>query len=95
MTDSSNITALSHVGVQVFGHTYSRWFTHIPSRTAQLQTRQFAWLFPRQLLLCLRSGPKINETQVVEVSRDDFLEFERMKKGIDRIVNALDKYEEE
>ena len=30
-----HITALSYIGVQVFEQTHSRWFTDVPSRTAQ------------------------------------------------------------
>ena len=50
VTDSSIVTALSHIGVQVFGHSRDRWFTHVPEETAQLQTRRFAILLPENLL---------------------------------------------
>jgi hypothetical protein len=95
VADSSSITALSNIGVQVFEHTHLRWFSHIPTKTAQLHTRQFALLPPKCFLLCLRSPAKVNETQVVEVSPDDFLEFESMTGGVERIKKALHKYDEE
>ena len=38
---------------------------------------------------------KTNETQVVEVPQDDFLEFEAMRGGVERIRGALHKYEGE
>ena len=94
VADSSSIAALSHIGVQVFGHTHFRWFTHIPHATAQLYTRQFALLPPRRLLLCLRSAAKTNKGQVFEVSQSDFAEFESMAKGVENIKQALDKYGE-
>jgi hypothetical protein len=37
----------------------------------------------------------MNETQVVEVSHNDFLEFENMTKGLKSIREALHKYEGE
>ena len=95
VTGSSNITALSHIDVQVFGHTHFRWFTHIPFKTAQLNTKQFALLPPKHILLCLRSVVKTNETQVVEVSHNDFLEFENTAQGVGHIRDALNKYEVE
>jgi hypothetical protein len=77
VTDSPNVAALSYIGVQVFGHTHLRWFTHIPPKTAQLYTRQFALLPRKYLLLCLRSTVETNETQTVRNAQNDFLEFER------------------
>ena len=94
VTDSSDITALSYIGVQVFEHSHSKWFTHIPSKTAQLQTRQFALLPPMYFLMCLHSAVEVNETQVVEVSREDYTEFKNMLQGVHRIRKALHNYNE-
>ena len=52
-------------------------------------------LSPVHFLLCLRSAVQANETQLVEVSKDDFLEFENMSRGAERIKEALGKDEEE
>ena len=57
--------------------------------------RQFTLLFPRHLLLCLRSAVKTDETQVVKVSQDGFLEFEAMRGEVGRIRGVLYKYEGE
>lgn len=93
MTDSSNITALSHIGVQIFGHHHGSWFSYIPEETAQLQTKCYALLPPHHLLLLLRSPAKMNETQLVEVSREDIGEFNEMMAQSQRIEGALSKYE--
>jgi len=95
VTDSSNITALSHIGVQVFEHSHFRWFTQIPSETARLHTRQFALLFPMCLLLCLQSPVETNGTKAVEISHNDFLEFKDLSGGLKRVREALHKYGEE
>ena len=95
VADSSNVTALSHIGVQVFEHSHIRWFTHIPTKTARLRTRQFALLPPMCLLLCLHSPVETNGTEAVEVSHNDFLEFNDMTIGVERIREALHKYKEE
>ena len=94
VADSSSVTALSHIGVQVFEHSHSRWFTHIPSRTARLHTKQFALLPPPCFLLCLHSPVEANGTEAVEVWHDDFLEFKGLSMGVERIREALHKYEE-
>ena len=94
VVNSPSITALSYIGVQVFGHSHSRWFTYIPQKTSQLQTKQFALLPPKRLLLCLGSPANVNETQVTEVSQDDHLEFKSLLGAVALIKKALDKYEE-
>ena len=95
VADSSNITALLHVGVQVFEHAHSRWFTQFPVKTAQLHTKQFALLSPRNLLLCLHAAVEEDETQLVQVSQNDFIEFKNMSEGAMDIKKALHKYEGE
>ena len=65
--DVSSVTALSYVGLQVFGHSHGRWFTHVPEETAQLQTKQFTLLPPKNLLLLLHLAVQSNQTQLVEV----------------------------
>ena len=61
VTGSSSVTALSHVSVQVFGHSHSRWFMHVPEETAKLQTKCFVLLPPHGFLLLLQSPVKTNQ----------------------------------
>ena len=61
--NSSSVTALSHISVQVFSNSHSQWFTHIPQKTSQLQTKQFVLLPPRRLLLYLNCAANLNETR--------------------------------
>ena len=42
VSDVSSFAALSHVGLQVFGHIHGVRFTHIPEETAQLQAGRLA-----------------------------------------------------
>ena len=64
-------------------------------KTAQLYTRQFALLPPKHFILCLCSAVNMNETQVVEIAQNDFLEFEKMSEGVKQIKEALHKYRED
>ena len=92
VTDAPSITALSYVGLQVFGHSYVRWFTHIPEETAQLQTKRFALPSPKNLLLLLRLTVQLNQTQLVEVSSEDIKGFDIMVTQKRAIETALKKY---
>ena len=57
--------------------------------------QQFTLLPQKHILLCLCSVVNTNETQVVEVSHNDFLEFKNMAQGVRYIRDALNKYEVE
>ena len=94
VTDSSIVTALSHISVQVFGHSHDRWFTHVPEEAAQLQTRHFAMLLPQNLLLPLRSPVITNSTQLVEVSSEDIKEFSEMTDRKQCIEAAISGYKQ-
>ena len=56
--------------------------------------KEFALLPQKRLFLCLRSPAKVNETQVTEVSQDDYLEFKSLSGAVALIKKALDKYKE-
>ena len=94
VTDVSSVTALSYVGLQVFGHSHGRWFTRIPAVTAQLQTKQFALLPQSNLLLLLQVTVQLNQTQLVEVSSQDINEFDTMVAQKRAIETVLEKYKE-
>ena len=95
MTDVSSVAALSHVGLQVFGHNYGRWFTHIPEETARLQTRRFTLLHPQNFLLLLHLSVQLNRTHLVEVSSEDIKEFITMETQKGTIEMALTKYKDQ
>ena len=86
--------ASSYLGLQVFGHSHRRQFTHIPEETAQLQKKRFTLLPPKNLLLLLRLTVRSNQTQLVEVSSEDIKEFDRMVAQKRVIETALKKYRE-
>ena len=91
MTDSANVTALSYIGVQVFGHTHFRWFTYISSKTAQLVTYKAGRVTIFELF------PPVPPLYRDDKSdpRRDLLEFESMTEGVKRIRDAIRKYEGE
>ncbi|KAF9779663.1 hypothetical protein BJ322DRAFT_1088648 [Thelephora terrestris] len=84
VTDSLSVTTV-----------HGRWFTHVPEGTAKLQTKYFALLPPQNLLLLLRSPPKTNQTQLLEVSREDMEEFSTLTVRNENIEAALSKYKVE
>ena len=86
VTDVSNVATLSYVGLQVFGHSHGRWFTHIPEETAQLQTRRFA---------LLHSSVEPNQTHLIEVSSGDIKESVMMTAQKGAIEMALEKYKDQ
>lgn len=88
------MSPLLWVGLQVFGRGHGRRFTHIPEETAQLQTKLFAPLPPKNLLLILRLTVQSNRTQLIEVSSEDIKEFNTMVTQKKVIGIVLEKYEE-
>lgn len=54
-TESSNISAISNIAVQLFEHLYGSSFRVIPEATASFMTKQFA-LLPSTRFLCLIRG---------------------------------------
>ena len=94
MTDSSNITTLSHIGVQVFGHSHGAWFSHVPEETVQLLTSRFALLPQQNFLLLLHLPVKVDQTRLVQVSSEDIKEFNEMTAQTQLIETALSKYKQ-
>ena len=77
VTDGPSVTTLSYVGLQVTGHSHGRWFTRISEETARLQTKRFALLPPKNILLLLRLTVQLNQIQLAEVSSEDIKEFNK------------------
>ena len=58
VTDASNISAVSYLGVKVFEHMHGRLFRDHPDATAIFRTKQFAFLTSNAFLCLLASIPK-------------------------------------
>ena len=59
ITDSSNIAAVSNIGMQLFEHMYGREFRVIPEATASFLTKQFGLISQTCFLSLLSSCPDI------------------------------------
>jgi hypothetical protein len=77
VTDASNISATSNLGVQVFKHMYSCLFRDHPDATATFQTKQFALLTSIAFLCLLSSMPKTIPTGL-ELAQKDAEQFMEM-----------------
>ncbi|GLB37771.1 hypothetical protein LshimejAT787_0408220 [Lyophyllum shimeji] len=88
VTDSSMISAVSYVGLQVFEFAYAREFRAIPEMTASLQTKQFV-LLPSICFLYLL-GSKISLTAMgLELDADDMARFRELEKGAEKLKEAM------
>jgi hypothetical protein len=90
VTDSSNISAVSYIGVQVFEHMYGRQFRVIPEATAPFLTKQFALLPPISFLCSLSSLPVIPlNSNHLELPPIDISLFHNLQAGHGRFKNAM------
>lgn len=89
VTESSNISGLSYVGLQVFENMVNRRFRPTPEGTALFQTWQFA-LVPSISVLCvLHRSPIVGTAHDIEVSVEDSQIFRGLRAGKDRVLLAL------
>ncbi|KAK7035181.1 hypothetical protein R3P38DRAFT_2772186 [Favolaschia claudopus] len=88
VTDSSNISALSKISVQVYEHGHGAQFRAITTATAVVQTKQFAHVEPFQFVCLLSSHPKIVPAGI-ELGLDDINRFKTLLRGSDRFENAM------
>lgn len=80
ISDSSNISAVSNIAVQIFEHMHARQFHSIPEATSILQTKQFALLSSISFLCLLSSTP--NTTAVgIELAQEDAERFKTLLAG--------------
>ena len=87
VTDSSSISALSYLGVQLFELTHGCSFRAVTEATAVFQTRQFA-LFHSYSFLCLVDHAESSRDGIV-VSFADGTLFERLYAGRPQFIAAL------
>ncbi|KAK7012443.1 hypothetical protein R3P38DRAFT_2550092, partial [Favolaschia claudopus] len=90
-TDSSNISALSKISVQLFEHFYDSEFRSIPTPTAILQTKQFAHIPPSDFL-CLLSGEANLLPTGLELRSDDSQLYNSLSRGYSKFVDAMKEF---
>lgn len=90
ITESSNISAVSYIAVQLFEFMHGRQFRHIPEMTSRLQTKQFA-LLPSLMFLCLLStSPKVHtHSGTLELTQEDSNRFCTLDQGTARFKDAM------
>jgi hypothetical protein len=88
VTDSSNLSALSKISVQIFENFHGAQFRSIPTSTAILQSKQFAHIAPIEFLCLLSSVPKLVPTGL-ELTSPDSERFKKLSAGFPTFVEAL------
>ncbi|KAJ6613242.1 hypothetical protein B0H10DRAFT_1806002, partial [Mycena sp. CBHHK59/15] len=88
VTESSIITAISYISVQVFEHQYAAQFRSTPTATAMLQTKQFAHLPSINILCLLSKPPKVLPTGL-ELALEDADRFKKLNGGLDKFHKAM------
>ena len=90
ITEASNISAVSYIGLQLFEFMHGRQFRHIPEVTSRLQTKQFA-LLPSMSFLCLLSvSPKVHSVSgTLELAQEDSDQFKTLDKGTAKFKDAM------
>lgn len=85
ITQHHNISAFSHIGVQIFELVHARQFRAIPQATSSLQTHQFRLLLPFTFLCRLNGKPTCTSVGL-ELSADDITLF----KDLATVIISLD-----
>ncbi|KAJ7575238.1 hypothetical protein C8J56DRAFT_801893 [Mycena floridula] len=81
-TKSDNISALSHLVVQVFEHMNGSLFCIFPSMTDRFQTKGWAIIPPTSFLCCLTGSNIALNGMGIKISNNDFETFQKLKGGI-------------
>ncbi|CAK5278486.1 unnamed protein product [Mycena citricolor] len=90
VTDSSSISALSKVSVQLFEQIHGAHFRSIPTATASLQTLQFAHL-PSIAFLCVISAPEATPSGLV-LADSEVQRFKSLALGKAKFALALSNF---
>ena len=91
VTDASNISAISYLGVQVFEHMHGCLFRDHPDATATFQTKQFALLTSNTFLYLLSSTPKAISTGL-ELAQKDAEAFMEMLSRENKFMDAMQSF---
>ncbi|KAF8232506.1 hypothetical protein L208DRAFT_1271846, partial [Tricholoma matsutake] len=87
VSDSSNITAVSNLPIQLFDHFIGVQFQAIPAGQT-LHVKMFS-LVPSLVFLCtLASAPAILENRL-KISQQDGILFRTLKEGCTNIIKAV------
>src|ERR1700685_4171576 len=91
MTDVSNITAISYIGMQVFPQMQHHIFCPVTSATISFCTRHYH-LSPSTSLLCrLAVSPQVKNGNI-KVHADDLRIFDVLDKGIQKVEAAIKSF---
>ncbi|KAJ7245055.1 hypothetical protein C8J57DRAFT_1009919, partial [Mycena rebaudengoi] len=88
VTDSSNISALSKISVQLFEKIHGTQFRSIPTATGVLQTKQFAHIPPVNFLCLLSAVPKLVPSGLA-LGADDSDRLKKFSPGLDKFNEAM------
>ncbi|KAF9496726.1 hypothetical protein BDN71DRAFT_1495209 [Pleurotus eryngii] len=69
-TTTTNIAAISYIGLQVYQHSHGRRFHNIPDATSRFLTQQFAFL-PSMAFLRRLPSPIVTRGDILELPQDD------------------------
>jgi hypothetical protein len=83
ITESSNISAVSYIAVQLFEFMHGHQFCHTSEATSYLQTRQFALLPSIMFLTLLLTSSKVHvQSGTLELLQEDTDRFATLDKGM-------------
>jgi hypothetical protein len=88
VTEASNISVLSYLGLQLFENVVNRQFQAIPEATAVFQTQQYTLTPPNPILCMLDQLPAMEHNQL-QVSVGDAQLFRGLRAGKLRVLEAL------
>jgi hypothetical protein len=90
ITDSSNVAAVSNIGMQLFEHMYSREFRVIPKVTASFLTKQFGLINQICFLSLLSSSPDIPaKSTSFELTATDHTLYQELQSGHHKFTYAM------
>ncbi len=94
VTEASNVSALSYLGLQVYENDYENQFTSIAESTSPFQTKQFALIPAIQVMSALAGSASIADihSKIVVLCPNDMELFLRLKGSIGKIRSAVKKF---
>ena len=92
ITESSNISAVSLMGVQVFQQSFGTQFSMITENTSWFQTKGYFLIPSTQFLCVVDSKIQFRSPVMVEVVFEDLQRFLKLRKGEDALKTALKQF---
>lgn len=87
VTDSTNISAISYVALQVYEYAHGAHFRPFTDATALFQTKQFILLPSTAFLYALRTAPRVSSTGI-DLNSSDLKMFHRLQAGRGKFKDA-------